>query len=93
MDAHGAVCTSRKRSEWLKPVINDDLCMSCTICQEACPVGCIGRRLTGKKDDLHARPYLKDAKACIGCGFCAIECPVDAIVMTVPLRQVAVPAD
>jgi len=34
-----------------------------------------------------AYPYLKDAKACIGCGFCSRECPVDAIVMQKPVKE------
>ncbi|PKN60789.1 MAG: hypothetical protein CVU53_01315 [Deltaproteobacteria bacterium HGW-Deltaproteobacteria-11] len=30
---------------------------------------------------------MKDGKACIGCGFCALDCPVNAIAMLVPARQ------
>jgi NAD-dependent dihydropyrimidine dehydrogenase PreA subunit len=29
-------------------------------------------------------PYLKNPKACIGCGFCSTECPVDSIIMVKP---------
>ena len=31
-----------------------------------------------------AFPYLKDSKACIGCGFCSKACPADALVMKKP---------
>lgn len=89
----GAICQLVKRSEWLKPVINRVLCISCTICLDTCPVGCLGQQLTGEKGDLHARPFLKDGKACIGCGFCALECPVNAIVMSVPAKAPSVPMD
>jgi NAD-dependent dihydropyrimidine dehydrogenase PreA subunit len=37
-----------------------------------------------RNQGVDAFPYLKDAKSCIGCGFCALECPVDAIVMQKP---------
>jgi len=33
-----------------------------------------------------AYPCLKDAKTCIGCGFCSVECPADAIVMQKPVK-------
>lgn len=81
-DASGMICIAGKRSGWPKPVIDKALCNSCTICLDACPVGCLGQHLIGEKGDLHARPFLKDAKACIGCGFCALECPVNAIAMS-----------
>jgi ferredoxin len=86
-DASGMTCEQMKRSRWPKPVIDSVSCMSCTICLDACPVGCLAQERTGDAGDFHARPYLKDAKACIGCGFCALECPVDAIVMSIPVAQ------
>lgn len=33
-----------------------------------------------------AYPYLKDVKACVGCGFCSRECPVDAVMMQKPAK-------
>ncbi|MFH1081331.1 MAG: 4Fe-4S binding protein [Pseudomonadota bacterium] len=92
-DPSGVICKRSKRSEWPKPVIDGALCMSCTICLDVCPVGCLGQQLTGEKGDLHARPFLKNAKACIGCGFCALECPVNAIAMSVPAKTSPISGD
>ena len=35
---------------------------------------------------------VKNAKACIGCGFCSRDCPVDAIAMRGPVKMQTVAA-
>ena len=37
-----------------------------------------------RDNGVDAFPYLKDSKACIGCGFCSKACPADALVMKKP---------
>jgi ferredoxin len=90
----GRACTAVKRSEWPKPRIDIKACMSCSICIDACPAGCLELSgATGK--DPHGHPYLADEKKCIACGYCADECPVMAITMTAPQQeplQAAAPA-
>jgi NAD-dependent dihydropyrimidine dehydrogenase PreA subunit len=82
-DRMGRVCTMIKKSAWEKPEFHKKKCMSCNICIDACPTGCLA--LAGAEGkDKHGRPYVKNEKACIGCGFCAQACPVDAIVMRAP---------
>jgi len=83
-DQSGTLCMRLKKSEWAKPQFNYKECMSCTICIDTCPVGCLGLFHVSGSQNPHSYPCLKDAGACIGCGFCAIDCPVDAISMTVP---------
>ncbi|MEA2015050.1 MAG: 4Fe-4S binding protein [Thermodesulfobacteriota bacterium] len=84
-DGFGIVCEMIKRSGWEKPVFDRKKCMSCMICIDACPVGCLSLSET-LLGDPHGYPCLDKEKACIGCGFCASECPVEAITMKVLLR-------
>jgi electron transport complex protein RnfB len=80
-DKFGNLCAMVKRTQWKKPQINVDQCMSCNMCIETCPVNCLTLSLPYGSGNLHGHPYLKEGKACIGCSFCALECPVDAIDM------------
>ena len=81
-DGFGIVCEMIKRSGWEKPVFDRKKCVSCMICMDACPVGCLSLS-EAVSGDPHGYPYLDKEKACIGCGFCAFECPVGAITMEV----------
>ena len=56
-----------------KPVIDEDLCIGCNICVEACPFGAIS-----KNEEEVAQV---DEKLCKGCGICAARCPENAISM------------
>jgi electron transport complex protein RnfB len=88
-DGVGRLCARVKKSEWQKPSFDYDTCISCTICIDTCPVGCLdSARIPGSKDP-RGYPFMADEKACIGCGFCSLECPVDAIVMKVPALEQA----
>ncbi len=50
--------------------INQDTCLGCGACVEACPVSCITENEDGK--------FVIDADACLDCGSCAASCPVEA---------------
>jgi len=73
----------RFRKNWPKPKIQADLCMSCKICIDVCPVACLGLRYTPEATDTKGYPILDAEKICIACQFCALDCPVDAITMWV----------
>ncbi|MDT8274084.1 MAG: 4Fe-4S binding protein, partial [Desulfomonilia bacterium] len=81
LDQFGILCQMVKRSRWKKPVISSTTCMSCTICIDVCPVNCLEMSDARDAKNTHGYAYLARAKECIGCGFCALECPVEAIVM------------
>jgi electron transport complex protein RnfB len=54
-------------------VIDENLCIGCTLCIQACPVDAIvgaGKQMHGVLDDL-----------CTGCDLCVAPCPVDCIAM------------
>ena len=87
LDAGGSGCEMLKRSEWLKPELVMEACMACSICVDACPVGCLALSDVPRDKGVDAYPYLKDAKACIGCGFCSQECPADALIMQKPVKK------
>jgi len=82
-DAFGIACVMHKKSQWEKPRIDIKECMSCGICIDACPVGCLGL-VAVSGDGRQEAAGLINEKICIGCGFCRRECPVDAITMTGP---------
>jgi len=81
LDPEGRTCVMVKRSQWEKPRFDKKTCTSCTICIDACPTACLALSDPVKGKDLHGYPFLQAEKACIGCGFCAAECPVDAVTM------------
>lgn len=60
--------------EWasLKPVIIEDACKKCGICQNFCPEG-----IMGKVGEIPEVAY----KFCKGCSVCFTECPFKAIEM------------
>jgi aldehyde:ferredoxin oxidoreductase len=72
--------TPAKGSKGSKPIIDKQICVSCTVCVQECPVSC----LVLKRDDSgnpSPFPELLESGRCIGCGFCEENCPVEAIKM------------
>ena len=80
-DPFGIACRMLKKSDWPTPRFNHVICMSCRICIDACPVGCLGMSDPPDQDRPQGHPFMERDIACIGCGFCARECPVEAITM------------
>jgi formate hydrogenlyase subunit 6/NADH:ubiquinone oxidoreductase subunit I len=81
LDNRGMVCAMMKRSQWKKPRIDRRMCMSCTICVDACPVNSLSLTEAMDARDLHLYPFLQKDTTCLGCSICALECPMDAINM------------
>ena len=60
--------------------IQEDACIGCTKCIQACPVDAI----IGAAKQMHS----VIARECIGCELCVVPCPVDCIDMiTLPARS------
>jgi pyruvate ferredoxin oxidoreductase delta subunit len=63
----------------LRPVVNFDTCIKCTMCWLDCPDECFEVTPEGHYEVVY--------EACIGCGICAQVCPVkDCIVMVDELK-------
>ena len=60
-------------------VIDEDLCIGCTLCIQACPVDAI----LGASKQMHT----VIVSECTGCDLCVEPCPVDCIDMVVPEPQ------
>jgi len=69
-----------------KPVFDKEVCVSCNMCIQVCPVSCLSLSESNTKG-LHRIPYMENPALCIACGFCAEDCPVDAIRMEVVLSS------
>lgn len=61
-------------------VIDEDLCIGCTLCIQACPVDAI----VGASKQMHT----VIESECTGCDLCLPPCPVDCIDMVVPTETI-----
>ena len=69
----------RGTTKTLRPVVRFDLCISCTLCWLDCPDECF--------DPVEGKLYDVNYEYCVGCGKCAMVCPVpECIVMVDELR-------
>jgi electron transport complex protein RnfB len=80
VDAHQKPVAMLKRSQWLKPLVSEKKCL------EVCPTSVLDFAEL-KPDQVRAIAYLRDAKNCIGCSFCEVACPVEAIEMQSPTEK------
>jgi formate hydrogenlyase subunit 6/NADH:ubiquinone oxidoreductase subunit I len=80
-DNYGVQCEIIKRSKWDRPEIDLSKCTSCLSCVDICPVKCLLVPDIEETDETRLLPYLSDDNICIGCGFCELKCPVEAITM------------
>lgn len=62
-------------------VIDEDTCIGCTLCIQACPVDAI----VGAAKQMHT--VIEDE--CTGCDLCLPPCPVDCIDMVVPVDDIS----
>jgi electron transport complex protein RnfB len=68
----------REKLEKTVAVIDEQLCIGCTLCIRACPVDAI----LGAAKQMHT----VIAQECTGCDLCKAPCPVDCITM-IPVKQ------
>ncbi len=81
LDADGKVAEKKPKQAWKKPVIDEELCSACSICVQACGKNCLRISPPKYKGDIKVHAYLENEKQCVGCGLCALRCPLNAITM------------
>lgn len=62
------------------PSFDFNVCVSCHICAQACPVSAIALKINGV-DQYHNLYPAVDESRCISCGICQRSCPIEAISM------------
>lgn len=72
LDNYGAIIKSN-----FDPVIEKDKCLTCTVCQEICPMDAISAKESN--DGSEKQDIIMNRELCIGCGLCASHCPQEAI--------------
>ncbi len=64
------------------PVLDEETCIGCSLCEKACPCDCIEMVEVGKNKK--GRPIKRprfDFTDCVSCESCVLACPVDALKM------------
>jgi len=81
-DQRRHIVPKKKKSEWLKPFIDQDKCVACENCVAACPVDALSM-----KDEMlplgENLAVLSAPEKCISCAWCLDNCQFDAITMEV----------
>jgi adenylylsulfate reductase subunit B len=65
----------------MPPVINQELCTGCGICEDSCPLDVI------YMDEGESKSYVKYPEECWHCGSCRQDCHEGAIEIRFPLRM------
>ncbi len=63
-------------SRW-RPVVDNELCVGCGVCEERCYFDAISR----KRDNVGELKAVIDPELCMGCGSCVVGCPHGALDM------------
>lgn len=83
LDKEGNKIETLKRKFWKIPVFDSNKCTSCSICIEVCGKRALVMSEAKDRKVFGMIPEIVSEKLCVGCGQCAIECPMDAIQMEV----------
>lgn len=63
----------------MKPSVDRDTCVGCSICVENCPNNCLEIEDAKFHGDINTVVKLARPQECIDCRICASVCPIDAM--------------
>jgi len=75
-----------KKSEWIKPSIDEVKCFACENCVAACPTGALAMKDENLSLETNCAVLLYPEK-CVSCGWCFDNCQFYAITMEGPLEN------
>ena len=78
-DSTGQLVAGVKPKDIPKAKVDEDACISCEYCVDACPFDCI--TMQPHSDGGHAELAVVDEKKCVGCRLCEEACIWEAIYM------------
>lgn len=83
-DSFGDVALKVRRTEWARPVVQEEICSACTYCVDICPFECLSLVEPGPNQPWLRVAALTNPKACVSCYLCEASCDKGAIVLRPP---------
>ncbi len=78
MDTFGNLAEKVRRTDWPRPVVEEELCSGCRYCVDVCPFECLS--MAAECGPWRGVAVLTNAKACVGCYLCEAACDKGAYV-------------
>ena len=88
-DTYGNTAEKVRRTEWPRPVVQEEICSGCRYCVDICPFECLS--MVDEDRPWQAVASLTNPKACVSCYLCEASCDKGAIVLRPP-DSIAPPA-
>lgn len=76
---NGETIEKIKKTDWKKPVIDEQKCSACGLCVDVCGFNCLKISYPKFQGDFKVFAKLEDEKKCVDCRMCASVCPLKAI--------------
>ena len=71
-----------RRTEWARPVVQEEICSGCRYCVDICPFECLS--MINEDQPWMAVASLTNPKTCVSCYLCEAACDKGAIVLRPP---------
>jgi Na+-translocating ferredoxin:NAD+ oxidoreductase subunit B len=81
-DTYGNTAEKVRRTEWARPVVEEEICSGCRYCVDICPFECLS--MIDEDKPWVSVASLTNPKACVSCYLCEAACDKGAIVLRPP---------